>query len=77
MRKFKRLNLPQFEKPVSSQNAQSEEIGQGVFIFVLNCSGTRVACGIFRSAAGTAASTGAKFTTARGKDRNSVEPGEQ
>jgi len=31
--------------------------GQGVFVLFLNCSGTRVACGIFLSAAGTAAAT--------------------
>src|SRR6266513_104126 len=31
--------------------------GQGVFVLFLNCSGTRVACEIFLSAAGTAAST--------------------
>ncbi len=61
-RKFKRFNPQSFEKDFVplSQNALSDPAAAGRtgrFCFVLNCSGTRVACEIFLSAAGTAAST--------------------
>jgi len=50
--------------------------GQGVFVLFLNCSGTRVACGIFLSAAGTAASTAveARMSRARMNFFSQLEP---